>query len=61
MSGPSEAELPRLQALADTLLTELEQLDDPSAEVRLLASMVAEAISEAGALDERNCLLLGCW
>ena len=40
VSGPSEAELPRLQELADALLAELGQLDDPRAAVRLLASMV---------------------
>ena len=59
VSGPSEAELLRLEALAGALRTELDQLEDPSAEVRLLASIVAEAISEAGVGDERNCLLLG--
>lgn len=58
VSGPSPAELPRVQALADALLTELDQLDDPSAPIRLLASIV-EAGSEGGGLDERSCLLLG--
>jgi Domain of unknown function (DUF4192) len=59
VSGPSDAELLRLEALADALRTELDQLEDPSAEVRLLASIVAEATSEPGVGDERNCLLLG--
>jgi hypothetical protein len=58
ISGPSPAELPRMEALVDALLTELDQLDDPSAPIRLLASIV-KAGSEGGVLDERNCLLLG--
>jgi Domain of unknown function (DUF4192) len=40
VSGPSQAELPHLEALADALRTELGQLEDPSADVRLLASIV---------------------
>ena len=59
VSGPSSAELPRVEALADALLTELDQLDDPSARVRLLASSVQVARSDGGVLDERDCLLLG--
>jgi hypothetical protein len=59
VSGPSSAELPRVEALADALLTELDQLDDPSARVRLLASSVQVARSDDGVLDERDCLLLG--
>ncbi len=58
VSGPSPAERPRMEALADALLTELDQLDDPSVPIRLLAS-IAKAGSEGGVLDERNCLLLG--
>ena len=58
VSGPSQAELPRVEALADALLTELDQLDDPRA-VRLLVSIVEAARSESGVLDERKCLLLG--
>jgi hypothetical protein len=59
VSGPSQAELPRLQELADALLAELEQFDDPGAAVRLLASIVKGAISEPASPDERTCLLLG--
>jgi hypothetical protein len=59
VSGPSEVELPRLQELADALLAELKQVDDPRAAVRLLASIVEAAISEAAVPDERTCLLLG--
>ncbi len=59
VSGPSEAELSRLQELADALLAELGQLDDPRAAVRLLTSIVEAAISEAAVPDERTCLLLG--
>jgi hypothetical protein len=59
VSGPSQAELPRLQDLADALLAELEELDDPRAAVRLLSSIVEAAISEAAVPEERTCLLLG--
>ena len=59
VSGPPQAELPRLEVLAATLLTELEHLGDASATARLMASLVDTAISDAGVLDERNCLLLG--
>lgn len=58
VSGPSPAELPRVEALADELITELDELDDPSAQIRLLATIV-DAGSEGCALDERNCLVLG--
>ena len=59
VSGPSEEELPRLRELADALLAELEQLDDPRAAVRLLGSIVETAISEPAVPEERTCLLLG--
>jgi hypothetical protein len=59
VGGPSQAELPRLEALAEALLAELEQFDDPGAAVRLLASSVEGAVSEPAVPDERTCLLLG--
>jgi Domain of unknown function (DUF4192) len=59
VSGPSQAELPQLQELADTLLAELEQFGDRGAAVGLLASIVEAAISEPAVPDERTCLLLG--
>jgi hypothetical protein len=59
VSGPSQADLPHLQELADTLLAELEQFGDPDAAVRLLASIVEVALSEPTAPNERTCLLLG--
>ena len=59
VSGPPDTELPRLRGLAETLLTELEHLDDPSAAARLMASLVDTAVSDPGALNERHCLLLG--
>jgi hypothetical protein len=59
VSGPCEAELPRLQGVADALRAELEHLDDPRAAVRLLASTVESAISEPDGQDETTCLLLG--
>jgi Domain of unknown function (DUF4192) len=59
VSGPAIADLPRLEALAETLLSELEQLDDAGQVVRLTASTIAAGLTEPNALDERNCLLLG--
>jgi hypothetical protein len=59
VSGPTQAELPRLQDLADALLAELEELNDPRAGVRLLASIVESALSESAVPDERTCLMLG--
>jgi len=59
VSGPPQAELPRLEGLATTLHTELEQLDDASATARLMASLVDTAMADPGVLDERNCLLMG--
>jgi Domain of unknown function (DUF4192) len=58
VSGPPAAELPRLQALAETLLTELEQFDNHKAAARLMASIVEAGMADPCALDERNCLLL---
>jgi hypothetical protein len=57
ISGPPEAELPRLDALADSLRAEL--ADDHSAAARLTARLVDSATSEPGVPDERTCLLLG--
>jgi hypothetical protein len=59
VNGPPETELPRLQGLAETLLTELEHFDNPSAAARLMASMVDTAVSDPSALTERYSLLLG--
>jgi hypothetical protein len=55
ISGPPEAELQRLQALADSLLAGVEDFDNQSAAARLVDS----ATSDPGVLDERTCLLLG--
>ena len=64
VGGPTQAELPRLEALADDLLAELEQFDEPGAAVRLLASIVegtvsepavpGEDLSDAGAAGDRS-------
>jgi hypothetical protein len=59
VSGPPETELPRLQELAETLLIELENFDDPSAAAQLMASLVDTAVSGPDALNERHSLLLG--
>jgi hypothetical protein len=57
VSGPPDTELPRLQGLAETLLTELD-FDDASSATRLMVSLVDTAVSGPGALDERRALLL---
>ena len=57
VSGPAPADLPRLEALAGTLLSELEQLDDAGQVIR--SSMIAAAITDPNSLDERDCLVLG--
>jgi hypothetical protein len=59
VSGPPETELPRLQGLAESLVTELEHFDNPSAASRLMVSMVDTAMSDSSALTERHSLLLG--
>jgi Domain of unknown function (DUF4192) len=59
ISGPPEAELPRLQELADSLLADLEDSQDQTAAARLTARLVDSATSDPGVLDERTCLLLG--
>jgi Domain of unknown function (DUF4192) len=59
VSGPPVAELPRLQALADSLLAGLEDFDDDNAAARLMARLVDSATSDPSLLDERTCLLLG--
>jgi hypothetical protein len=59
VNGPPEAELPRLQGLAETLLTVLEHFDNHGGAARLMVSMVDTAVSEPSALTERHSLLLG--
>jgi Domain of unknown function (DUF4192) len=59
VSGPANADVPRLEALAETLLDELEQIDGADHAVRLTASTIAAGMTDPNGLDERNCLLLG--
>jgi Domain of unknown function (DUF4192) len=59
VSGPPEAEVPRLQALADSLIVGLEDFDDHSAAARFMARLVDSATSDPSLLDERTCLQLG--
>jgi len=59
ISGPPEAELPRLQALVELMLADLEDLEDHIAAARLTGRLVDSATSDPGVLDERTCLLLG--
>ena len=59
MSGPPEADLPRLVDAAEDLLAELEPFDSRAAAGELLVSIMDSAMADPSALDERNCLLLG--
>jgi hypothetical protein len=59
VSGPPETELPRLDALAATLFTELGPFDNRTAAARLMISIVDAGMADPCALDERSCLLLG--
>src|SRR4029453_3844693 len=58
VSGPPEAEQPRLLELAEDLLTELERFDNHLAAGQLLVSILDSAMADPSVLDERNCLLL---
>ncbi len=49
-----EAELDRLTALTDTVLSELEELDDPRRAARLLDSTLRETIAEPATQTERT-------
>jgi len=59
ISGPPEAELPRLVDAVEDLLAELEPFDSRAAAGELLVSIMDSAMADPSALDERNCLLLG--
>jgi hypothetical protein len=59
VSGPQPPELPRLQALTETLVSELENLDDLGEAAALLAAILDTTLDNPSALDERTCLLLG--
>jgi hypothetical protein len=59
ISGPPEAELPRLLNWAEDLLAEVAPFDSRSAAGRLLIGIVDSALADAADLDERSCLLLG--
>ena len=54
VSGPPAAELDRLTALTDTVLSELDELDDPRLAARLLDSTLREALTEPATLTERT-------
>ncbi|HEU4908126.1 MAG TPA: DUF4192 domain-containing protein [Propionibacteriaceae bacterium] len=58
VSGPPEAEQPRLLDLAEDLLAELEPFDNHAAAGQLLVSILDSAMADPAALEERNCLLL---
>jgi hypothetical protein len=64
VSGPPPAQLPRLEALAETLVDELEHLDDLGEAAlgeaaALLATILDAAVADPGALCDRTCLQLG--
>jgi hypothetical protein len=54
VSGPPDADLARLTALIDTVLAELDELDDPRRAARLLESTLRAAIAEPATLTERT-------
>jgi hypothetical protein len=58
VSGPPEAELPRLLDLAEDLLAEFTPFDSRAAAEELLVSVMDSAMADASDLDERSCLLL---
>jgi hypothetical protein len=58
VSGPPEAEQPRLLELAEDLLAELEPFDNHVAACQLLVSILDSAMADPSAPDERSCLLL---
>jgi Domain of unknown function (DUF4192) len=58
VSGPPEAEQPRLLELAEDLLAELEPFDSHVAAGQLLVSIIDSAMADPSGLDERSCLLL---
>jgi hypothetical protein len=54
VNGPAATEVARLTALTDTVLGELDELDDPRLAARLLDSTLHSALSESAALTERT-------
>lgn len=59
VSGPAEADLERLSALAEVLRTELERSDKSVAAAELLVSTMDRALADPAVLDEKNSMLLG--
>lgn len=58
VSGPPEAEHPRLLELAEDLLAELEPFHNHVAAGGVLVSILDSVMADPSALDERSCLLL---
>jgi hypothetical protein len=58
VSGPPEADQPRLLDLAEDLLAELPAFDSRAAAEELLVSLMDSAMADASDVDERRCLLL---
>ena len=59
VNGPAQDELPRLDAMVETVLAERAELADPGDAARLLASMIDKVLADPNILDEESCLLLG--
>ena len=59
VNGPVRDELPRLDAVVESLLAERAELDDSGNAARLLASMIDKVLADQNILDEETCLLLG--
>jgi hypothetical protein len=58
VNGPGRDELPRLDAMVETMLADRAELDDPGDAARLLASMIDKVLAEPNILDEESSLLL---
>jgi hypothetical protein len=58
VSGPAPDELPRLDAMVETMLAERAELADPGEAARLLVSMLDKVLADPNILDEESCLLL---
>jgi hypothetical protein len=59
VNGPARDELPRIDAVVETLLTERAELDDSADAARLLARLIEQVLVDPNVLDEESCLLLG--
>jgi hypothetical protein len=59
VNGPARDELPRVDAMVETMLAERAELADHGDAALLLASMIDKVLADPNILDEERCLLLG--